>query len=101
MHSGSYPRESDASDSISEHVTQDGRIRISGGKVCVKTRMLPVSYLKKIYSVLIWAQFWEENCKSTRENADVASELPKEQAMITLQEMAVHIGFNHIQHVVK
>ena len=27
--------------------------------------------------MLISAQFWEENCKSMRENADVASELPK------------------------
>jgi hypothetical protein len=50
-----YPRESDTSDGVAEHVAQDRRIRISGWKVGVETGVLPVSHLhtKKIYLLIV------------------------------------------------
>jgi hypothetical protein len=43
---GFYPRESDASDGIAQHVAQDGRVGVSGGKVGVEPRVLPVGHLE-------------------------------------------------------
>jgi len=39
------PGESNTADSVRQHVSENGRVRVSGGKVGVKPRMLPVRYL--------------------------------------------------------
>ena len=40
-----YPRETNASDAIGKHVTQNGRERVTRWEISVKPRMLPVGHL--------------------------------------------------------